>query len=107
LRDLLDLAIEFAGRGLVELCFLFQSKDAYSFQKPQGSYGIGICGILGRIERDLHMALGGEVVYLVRLRFLDDPYQVRGVGQVAVMHEEIHVPLVRVPVQVVYAIGVE
>ena len=53
------------------------------------------------------MALGGEVVYLVRLGFLDDPDQVRGVGQVAVMHEEIHVPLMGVFVQVVYALGVE
>ena len=29
LRDLLHLAVEFAGRGLVELCFLFQAEDAY------------------------------------------------------------------------------
>jgi len=53
------------------------------------------------------MALGGEVIYLVRLRLLDDPNQVSGICQVAVVHEEIHVPLVRVPVQVVYALGVE
>ena len=42
------------------------------------------------------MTLGGEVVYLVRLDLLDDPDQVRGVGQVAVVHEEIHVSLVGV-----------
>ncbi len=53
------------------------------------------------------MALGCEVVYLVRLGFLDDPDQVRGVGQVAVVHEEIHVPLVGIPVQMVYALCVE
>ncbi len=53
------------------------------------------------------MALGGEVVYLVRLGFLDDPDKVRGVGQVAVVHEEIYVSLVGIFVQVVYALGVE
>ena len=53
------------------------------------------------------MTLGGEVVYLIRLRLLDDPDQVSGICQVAVVHEEIHIPLVGVPVQVVYALGVE
>lgn len=53
------------------------------------------------------MALGGEVVYLVRLGFLDDPDQVRGVGKVTVVHEEIYVSLVGILVEVVYAFGVE
>ena len=96
MRDLLHLAVEFAGRCLVELCFLFQTEDAYGFQKSQWPDTIGICGVFRGFERDLHMALGGEVVYLVRLDLLDDPDQVRGVGQVAVVHEEIHVSLVGV-----------
>ena len=53
------------------------------------------------------MALGGEVVYFVRLDLLNDSDQVRGIGQVAVVHEEVYVSFVGVFVQVVYALGVE
>ena len=40
LRDLLHLAVELAGRGLVELCLLFQTEDSYGFQQSQCSDGI-------------------------------------------------------------------
>ena len=53
------------------------------------------------------MALGGEVVDLIRVRLLDDPDEIGGVGEVAVVHEETDVRLVRVGIQMVDALGVE
>ena len=53
------------------------------------------------------MALGAEVVDLVRLNFLNDANQVASVGQIAVVQLEVSVVNVRVLVDVVYALGVE
>jgi hypothetical protein len=48
---------------------------------------VGIGGIFRRLEADLDVALGREIVDLVRLGFLHDPDQVRAVRQVAVMQD--------------------
>jgi hypothetical protein len=48
-----------------------------SLQQPQRAYSIGIGGVLGRLEADLHVALCGEIVDLGRLHLLDDADQVR------------------------------
>jgi len=58
------------------------------------------------------MALGAEVVDLVRLHLLDDPDQVRAVGEVAVVEGELGglallTPLVWVLVEVIDPAGVE
>ncbi len=53
------------------------------------------------------MGLGGEVVDLVGLAFLDDADQVGGIRHVAVMQDEALVLLVRVLVDVLDAAGVE
>ena len=64
-------------------------------------------GVLRFFERYRDMALGRQVVDLVRLYLLDDADQVGGVGQVAVVQHEALVGLVRVLVQVVDAVGIE
>ena len=53
------------------------------------------------------MALGGQVVDLVRLHLLDDADQAGTVGQVAVVQDELAPGFVGVLVQVVDAVGVE
>ncbi len=53
------------------------------------------------------MALGGEIVDLVGLNLLDDADQVGRVGQVAVMHEEADVRLVRVLVEMIDPVGID
>jgi hypothetical protein len=53
------------------------------------------------------VALGGEVIDLVRLHFLDDTDQVGGVRQVAVVQAQARVFFVRVLVEVLDAPGVE
>ena len=88
LRHLLHLAVKFRRRGLVEARLLLQPQDADGLQQAQRADAIGIGGIFGRLEADLHMALRGEVVDLVGLRFLHQADQVGGIGHVAVMQEE-------------------
>ena len=53
------------------------------------------------------MALGRQIVDLVRLHFLDDPDQAGGIREIAVMQGEIKSLLVRVVVEVIDAIGVD
>ena len=53
------------------------------------------------------MALGTEVVDLIRLGLLDDPDQVGAVRQVAVVQHQPRVALVGVLIQVIDAAGVE
>jgi hypothetical protein len=53
------------------------------------------------------VTLRGEIVDLVRLHELDDADQVRRVGEIAVVQEQLDVTLVRVLVQVIDAIRVE
>ncbi len=60
-----------------------------------------------RIASRTRSALCREVVDLVRPHLLDDADEVGGVREVAVVELEAHVPLVRVAVQVVDAVGIE
>ena len=53
------------------------------------------------------MALGAEVVDLIRLHLLDDPDQVGAIDKVAVMEHESRVALVWILVQVIDPTGVE
>lgn len=72
LRHFLHFAEELGSGGLVDACLLFHTEDAYGFKHAQGAYGIGFSCIFGHVEGYLHMALGGKVVYFVRLYGLDD-----------------------------------
>ena len=51
--------------------------------------------------------MGGKVVYLVRLDLLDDPDEVRRVGEVPVMHEETHAFLMRVLIEMIHTRRIE
>jgi hypothetical protein len=51
--------------------------------------------------------LRGKIVDLVGLRFLHDPYDVGGVGHIAIMHMEGSALLVRIMNQVIDPLGVE
>ena len=53
------------------------------------------------------MALGGKVVDFVRLHLLNNAYQVGGIGQIAIMQDELATRFVRILVQVINAIGVK
>ena len=53
------------------------------------------------------MALGREIVDFIRLHFLDDADQVRGVGEVAIVEDEVPVLGVGILVQMIDAVGIE
>ena len=53
------------------------------------------------------MALRGEIVNLVGLHLLHDADQVRRIGQVAVIHEETHIRLMRVLIEMIDAVGID
>ena len=53
---------------------------------------VGIGRVFRRFEADLHVALRREIVNFDRLRLLDEPDQVSGVGHVAIMQIELGAP---------------
>ena len=101
LRRLPRQAEELGGRRLVEPGSLAESQRAHRFEQAQGSERVGIGGVLGLVEGHVDVALGGEVVDLVGLHFLQDVHQAARVGHVAVVQEHAHLGLVHVAVQVV------
>jgi hypothetical protein len=107
LRGFLHQAIELGGRGLVEAGLFFQAEETDRFQQAQGAEAVDVGGVLGRFEGHRDMAHRAQVVDLVRLDFAHDAIQVRGVGQVAIVQEEILVLDVGILVDVVDAFGVE
>ncbi len=107
LRDFLDLAVELRSRGLIEAALLVQAQDANGFEQPQGADGVGVGGVLGGFEADRDVRLGGQIIDLVRLNFLDDADQIGAVGQVAIVQDKPLVGLVRVLIQMFDAAGIE
>ena len=107
LRDLLHLAVQLGRRGLVEAHLVLDAEDADGLEQAQGTERVGVGRVLGRLEAHLHVALGGEVVDLVRLVLLDEADEVGGIRHVAVVHEEARVVVVRVDVEVIDARRVE
>ena len=83
LRNLLDLSAHLGGGGLVEANTVFQPENPYRFQHAERPQRVGVRGVLGGLEADRDVALSAQVIDLGRLDFLDDAYQVGGVGKVA------------------------
>ena len=88
LWDLLHLAVELRGRGLIEARLFLKSENADCLQKSERPDGVGIGGIFRRLETYLDMALGGEVVDFIRLGLLNDPDQVCGIRHVPIVEHE-------------------
>jgi hypothetical protein len=47
--------------------FLLQPQDANSLEQTKRTDGVGVGRVLGLLEGDRHMALGGKIVDLIRL----------------------------------------
>ena len=107
LGDFPDLAEHFAGGGLIKAGLALQAENADAFEQAQRAKGVGVGGVFGGLERDLDVALRGEVVDFVGLGMLENADQVGGVGEVAVVQGEAPVGGVRVLVEVINALGVE
>ena len=87
--------------------FFGQLQGTNGFQYPQCAERIGIGGIFRRLETDLYMALGGQVVNFVRRNSLDQPHNIAAIGQVTIMHEEIDIFVMWVGVNIVNAMRIE
>ncbi len=107
LGDLLHQAIELAGAGLVDAGFIGEAKHPHGFQDAQGAEGVAIGGVFRRFEAHRHMALGAQVIDLIRLHLLDDPDQVGGIGEIAVVQHQAWIELVGILVEMIDAGGVE
>ena len=107
LRRLPDLAEKLAGRCLVEARVVLQPQDTYGLQEAQSPQRVGVGRVLRGLERDLDVALRGEVVDLVGPDLLDDADQVAGIRQVSIMQEKVRVLLVQVLIEPIDTGGVE
>ena len=111
LRHFLHFSEELGSGGLVDACLLFHTENAYGFEHAQGAYGIGFGGIFGHVEGYFDMALGGKVIYFVRLHTLDDTDERAGVCHVSIVQVNgtflFHVAYPLIEVEVFDAAGVE
>ena len=74
---------------MVDARFCCETADAHGLEDAQGAEGIHVGGVFGRLEAHRHMALGTEVVDLIRLHLLNDPDQVDAVGEAAIVESEL------------------
>src|SRR6185312_11687156 len=107
LRRLLHQPVEFGRRGLIEPRLLFHAEDADRLKQPQYTDRVGIRRIFRALEADRDVALGREIVDLGRPDLLHQPDQVGRIRHVAVMHQERHVAVMRIPIEMVDARSVE
>ena len=85
LRDFLHQPVKLAGARLVNPGFFGEPQDPHRLQDPQRAQRIAVGGVFRTLKAHRHMALGAEVVDLIRLHLLDDPDQVGAVSEVAVV----------------------
>ena len=89
LRNFLHLAIELGGAGLIDAAGLLQVAGTHGLEHTEHTGGIDIGRELGRVKADLHVALGGEIVDLVRFNLVNNFYYRHGVAQVCVMQVKV------------------
>ncbi len=98
----LHLAVKLRSRGLIEArAFAHDAEDADRLEQPQRAERVGIGGVFRRLEAHLHVALGGEIVDLGRLSFLDEADEIGRIRQVAVVQEKARFAFVRVEVEMI------
>ena len=71
LRDFLHLSVEFRSGCLVDAAGLFEMVCPHCFQHAEYSCCIDICCEFWRVEADLNVALGCEVIDFIRLHRTD------------------------------------
>ena len=53
------------------------------------------------------MALGAQIVHLVRLHLLHDPDEIGGVGQIAIVEYELLIVYMRILIQMIHPLGIK
>lgn len=78
------------------------------FEETESTRGDYICGVIGNLEGDSDVRLGGEIVYLVGENGVEPSPERRGIGEIGVV--KLHpsfVGVVWIDVDVVDALSVE
>src|SRR6266404_1434962 len=107
LRGFSHLAEQLGGGGLVKTRLSLEAQDADGFEETQSAKRIGVGGVFRRLEADIDVALGGEIIDLRRLHLLYKTDQIRRVRHVAVMQEEPHIGLVWIDVKMIDPLAIE
>ena len=92
---------------MVEAGPVAESEDADRFEQTERPETVRVRRVLGRVEADLDVALGGEVVDLVGLHLLDDADQVASVAEVTIVQMQPRPGDVRVQVEMIDPAGVQ
>ena len=93
LGNLLYLAVELGGAGLIDAAGLLQVAGTHGLEHAEHTGGIDIGRELGRVKTDLHVALGRKIVYLVGLNFVHHLHNRHGVAQVGIVQVEVGLAL--------------
>jgi len=93
LGNLLYLAVQLGGRCLIDAASVLQTAEAHSLQYAQHTGGIDIGRELRHIEADLHMALSGQIVDLIRAHGADDREDAHRIAQIAIVQVEARMTL--------------
>lgn len=86
---------------------LVQAEEADRLEEPQRAHGIDVGRVFRGFEADRHVRLSAQVVDLVGLYLLQDTRQVRGIGQVAIVQDQLLIIGMRILVDMVDTLGVE
>jgi hypothetical protein len=78
-----------------------------AFQQPQRPERVGIRSVLWRLEADLDMTLGGQVINFGGLGVLDDTDEIRCIGHIAVMQHEPNILFVRIVIKMINTLRIE
>ncbi len=106
-RRLAHLPVELRRRRLVEARARGEAQQPDRLQQAQRAERIDVGGIFGRLEADRDMALRAEIIDFVRLDIAQDAGEVRPIGEVAIMEDEIPGFAVRILIDMVDAAGVQ
>ena len=103
----LHLAKHFGRRRLVKPNLASKPRFTDGFKNTLGAKADDVARGLWDIERNSHMALGGQIVNFVGLELVQELHQSHGVRQITIMKEQSLVVHMRILIQVVDATGVE
>ena len=93
LRDLLDLAVELAGRGLVDAAAVLQAAQPHGLEHAQHAGGVDVGRKFRHIEADLYVTLGREIIDLIGTHAADDVHKTHAVAHISKVQMEIGVTL--------------
>ena len=92
---------------LIDPGFVCEPQDPHLLQDVQSTQGIAVGGVFRTLKAHRHMALGTEVVDLIRLHVLNNPDQVGAVSEIALVQNQARITLVGILVKMIDPTGVE